>query len=98
VGPGWGTVPPSGRVGRAAGATVPPSAAASRSGWGIVPPFARGTGAGSAAIRPGWGTLPPAGPIDADTNAFNDYLAALGLPKDTPEQLLQDVLDVLGRR
>jgi glutamate formiminotransferase/formiminotetrahydrofolate cyclodeaminase len=24
--------------------------------------------------------------IDADTDAFNDYLAALGLPKDTPEQ------------
>ena len=24
--------------------------------------------------------------IDADTNAFNDYLAALGLPQDTPEQ------------
>lgn len=24
--------------------------------------------------------------IDADTNAFNDYLAALGLPKDTPER------------
>jgi len=23
--------------------------------------------------------------IDADTNAFNDYLAALGMPKDTPE-------------
>ncbi len=23
--------------------------------------------------------------IDADTNAFNDYLAALGLPKDTPQ-------------
>lgn len=25
--------------------------------------------------------------IDADTDAFNDYLAALGLPKDTPEQV-----------
>lgn len=24
--------------------------------------------------------------IDADTRAFNDYMAALGLPKDTPEQ------------
>lgn len=24
--------------------------------------------------------------IDADTNAFNDYMAALGLPKETPEQ------------
>jgi glutamate formiminotransferase/formiminotetrahydrofolate cyclodeaminase len=24
--------------------------------------------------------------IDADTRAFNDYLAALGMPKDTPEQ------------
>ncbi len=25
--------------------------------------------------------------IDADTDAFNDYLRALGLPKDTPEQV-----------
>jgi glutamate formiminotransferase/formiminotetrahydrofolate cyclodeaminase len=24
--------------------------------------------------------------IDADTNAFNDYMAALALPKDTPER------------
>jgi len=24
--------------------------------------------------------------IDADTNAFNDYMAALGLPQDTPER------------
>jgi glutamate formiminotransferase/formiminotetrahydrofolate cyclodeaminase len=24
--------------------------------------------------------------IDADTNAFNDYMGALGMPKDTPEQ------------
>jgi glutamate formiminotransferase/formiminotetrahydrofolate cyclodeaminase len=24
--------------------------------------------------------------IDADTNAFNDYMTALGMPKDTPEQ------------
>ena len=24
--------------------------------------------------------------VDADTRAFNDYMAALGLPKDTPEQ------------
>jgi glutamate formiminotransferase/formiminotetrahydrofolate cyclodeaminase len=25
--------------------------------------------------------------VDADTDAFNDYMAALGLPKDTPEQV-----------